>query len=286
MSDASILKSHSCAPENSLFSKASGGGTLDADYRRMACLSQEKGGSPELRKQSGRGIGFVSVPLGPTSRAHQSQDLPTLSQRSDVLVGLGREMKAYIRCYRSYSRNELRSEDLYKAVVGADCESPFNSARSKEAAAGRSAARALCARSRMRSRSSVACGVGTMPRPARTSSGSPVAARSRASVRLVAEALRFKRRAAPTTVPSASKASNAINRFRSISAIVGRQRTGHCCWAVRQHRDKLSPSPLTRRGNSVASSRQKLLDLRCCPAYRRGAVLTSDRPQGSPLGSY
>jgi hypothetical protein len=34
-------------------------------------------------------------------------------------------MKAYIRCYRSYSRNELRSEDLYKPLVGANCESPF-----------------------------------------------------------------------------------------------------------------------------------------------------------------
>ena len=65
-----------------------------------------------------------------------------------------------------------------------------------------------------------------MPRPARTSSGSPVAARSRASVRLIADALRPKRRAASTTVPSASKASNELNRFRSISAMGRRQRTG------------------------------------------------------------
>jgi hypothetical protein len=34
-------------------------------------------------------------------------------------------MKAHIRCYRSYSRNELWSENLYKTLVGADCEAPF-----------------------------------------------------------------------------------------------------------------------------------------------------------------
>jgi hypothetical protein len=34
-------------------------------------------------------------------------------------------MKAHIRCYRSYSRNELRSDNLYKTLVGANCEGPF-----------------------------------------------------------------------------------------------------------------------------------------------------------------
>jgi hypothetical protein len=48
-----------------------------------------------------------------------------LSQRSHVLVGLGRETKAHVRCYRSYRRNELCSENLYEILVGADCEAPF-----------------------------------------------------------------------------------------------------------------------------------------------------------------
>jgi hypothetical protein len=34
-------------------------------------------------------------------------------------------MKAHIRGYRSYSRNKLSSENLYKTLVGADCEGPF-----------------------------------------------------------------------------------------------------------------------------------------------------------------
>jgi sulfane dehydrogenase subunit SoxC len=65
----------------------------------------------------------------------------------------------------------------------------------------------------------LARGVRTSPRPARTSSGSPVASRSRASVRLIADELRRKRRAAPTTLPAASRASSAVNRFRSESAM-------------------------------------------------------------------
>jgi hypothetical protein len=34
-------------------------------------------------------------------------------------------MKAHIRGYRSYSRNKLSSANLYKTLVGADCEGPF-----------------------------------------------------------------------------------------------------------------------------------------------------------------
>jgi hypothetical protein len=48
-----------------------------------------------------------------------------LSQRSHILVGLGRETKAHVRCCRSYRRNELCSGNLYKTLVGADCEAPF-----------------------------------------------------------------------------------------------------------------------------------------------------------------
>ncbi|MNT58344.1 hypothetical protein D3C72_1957720 [compost metagenome] len=57
--------------------------------------------------------------------------------------------------------------------------------------------------------------MGTSPRPARTSSGSPVVARSRAKARLMADGLRRKRRAARATLPSSSKASRVISRLRS-----------------------------------------------------------------------
>ncbi len=61
--------------------------------------------------------------------------------------------------------------------------------------------------------------VGTSPRPARTSSGSPVTLRSLASARLIADALSCRRRAAPTTLPSASSTSSVTSRFRSSPAI-------------------------------------------------------------------
>ena len=53
------------------------------------------------------------------------------------------------------------------------------------------------------------------PRPARTSNGSPVVDRRRARVRLMAEELKPRRRAAPVTLPSASNASSAESRFMS-----------------------------------------------------------------------
>lgn len=53
------------------------------------------------------------------------------------------------------------------------------------------------------------------PAPACSSSGSPVADRSRARVRLIAEELKPRRGAAPVTLPSVSSASSATRRFRS-----------------------------------------------------------------------
>ena len=58
-------------------------------------------------------------------------------------------------------------------------------------------------------------GEGTRPRPARTSSGSPVASRRRASVRLIAEGLSERRFAARATLPSVSRTSSVASRFRS-----------------------------------------------------------------------
>ncbi|CAM2195669.1 protein of unknown function [Paraburkholderia kururiensis] len=94
-----------------------------------------------------------------------------------------------------------------------------NVAKSGSDAEGRSTPRASFTTSRVRSRSASACGVSTMLRPARTSSGSPVASRRRVSVRLMADALNPSRRAAPITLPSASNTSSATSRFRSGSAM-------------------------------------------------------------------
>ena len=66
-----------------------------------------------------------------------------------------------------------------------------------------------------------ACGVNTIRLPARTSNGSPVAVRSRVKVRLIAEALNPKRRAAPATLASLNSASSASSKLKSGSFIVG-----------------------------------------------------------------
>ncbi|MNN21530.1 hypothetical protein D3C81_1348560 [compost metagenome] len=80
-------------------------------------------------------------------------------------------------------------------------------------------------------------GVGTRPRPARTRIGSPMASRIRPSVRLMAAGLRFMRRAAPTTLPSSSRASRATNRFISGICIArhprGSERTMLPAWQRR-----------------------------------------------------
>ena len=65
------------------------------------------------------------------------------------------------------------------------------------------------------SRNSSARGVGARPRPERTKTGSPMASRMRARVRLMAGALRCMRRAAATALPSSSRISRATSRFRS-----------------------------------------------------------------------
>jgi hypothetical protein len=62
--------------------------------------------------------------------------------------------------------------------------------------AGRRTSLPSCTSWATRSRSSIARGVGTRPRPARTSSGSPVVSRRRASARLIAEGLSCSARGA------------------------------------------------------------------------------------------
>ena len=80
---------------------------------------------------------------------------------------------------------------------------------------GRSTDCASSTSPRTRSRKSSARGVGTSPRPARTSNGSPVAVRNRARARLIAEGLSRKRRAARATLPSASSTSRVTSKLRS-----------------------------------------------------------------------
>ena len=57
--------------------------------------------------------------------------------------------------------------------------------------------------------------MGTRPRPALTSSGSPVVSRNRASARLIADGLSRNRWAARATLPSASSTSRVTSRLRS-----------------------------------------------------------------------
>jgi len=65
--------------------------------------------------------------------------------------------------------------------------------------------------------SAAARGVGTMPRPLRVVSGSPSAARRRASELLTAEGVTFRRFAARATLPSLSTVCSTNNRFKSMS---------------------------------------------------------------------
>ncbi|MDT4868604.1 hypothetical protein FQZ97_1035820 [compost metagenome] len=79
--------------------------------------------------------------------------------------------------------------------------------------------RASAIRRRTGSRSATARGVGTSLRPARTRIGSPSDSRMRASVWLMAGALRCMRSAAALTLPVLSSASSAASRFRSMEFI-------------------------------------------------------------------
>ena len=61
----------------------------------------------------------------------------------------------------------------------------------------------------------MARGVGTSPRPALTSNGSPVVSRKRANARLIADGLSRNRLAARATLPSASSASSVRSKLKS-----------------------------------------------------------------------
>src|SRR5215470_5534670 len=63
--------------------------------------------------------------------------------------------------------------------------------------------------------SSAARGVGTIPRPLRVTRASPSAPRSRARALLTADGVTWRRRAARTTLRSASTVSRTRSRFRS-----------------------------------------------------------------------
>ena len=84
---------------------------------------------------------------------------------------------------------------------------------------GCNTALASCTARLARSRVASAHGVSTMLRPARTRIGSPVTSRNLLNVRLMAEVLRFRRRAAPATLASLSNMSSAISKLKSGSVI-------------------------------------------------------------------
>ena len=138
-----------------------------------------------------------------------------VAQRRAVLVGLLHEAQPHAGRLRADARDQGRAEVLHEALAGAQRERADELLRGRASRRGAAPPRASCTSWPTRSRSSSARGVGTRPRPARTSSGSPVASRSRASARLIADGLSRSRRAARATLPSASSTSRVTSRLRS-----------------------------------------------------------------------
>ena len=133
--------------------------------------------------------------------------------------GLPRKPEAYPRGRRDRLRDEPWREDLHEAVVRADDERALPPRKVECGHGGRengirlagNLPDALAERRRVRG--------GHEPAPGANEGRVPVAARSRASVRLIADGLSPSVRAAPATLPAASRASSAVRRFRSALAI-------------------------------------------------------------------
>ncbi len=153
-------------------------------------------------------------PGGPQNPDFQIQ--PTVAQRFDILVRFRRETQAHTGRHFSHCVHETSGMEVEKAFARANHESALQ-LRKVQRFGGRTQDRLRGTRDLRGtwSRSARACGVSTIYRPARTSSGSSVASRNRASVRLIAEALRPSLRAAPATLHSARSTSSALSRLRS-----------------------------------------------------------------------
>ena len=132
-----------------------------------------------------------------------------------VLVGLLDEAQPHARGLGADAGDQLRAEVLHEALAGAQREGAFQPARGRAPRRGGGPPRRPAQIRPTRSRSSTARGVGTRPRPARTSSGSPVVSRRRASDRLIAEGLSRGGGRARVTLPSASTTSSVTSRLRS-----------------------------------------------------------------------
>jgi hypothetical protein len=152
-----------------------------------------------------------------------------VAQRRAVLVGLLHEAQAHAGRLGADAREQRRPEVLDEAFAGAQREGARQLPRDR-ASAGRRTAAPSCTSWATRSRSSSARGVGTRPRPARTSSGSPVVSRSRASARLIADGLSRRRRAARATLPSASSTSRVSSRFKSGAPCPEHSSDSHGTW--------------------------------------------------------
>jgi hypothetical protein len=131
-----------------------------------------------------------------------------------VLVGLLHEAQPHAGRFLANAGNEVRPEVLHKAFAGPQRERS-DQLFEVELSLGAAPLRPPAPAGLTCSRSSSARGVGTRPRPALTSSGSPVVSRNRASARLIADGLSRKRRAARATLPSASSTSRVTSRLRS-----------------------------------------------------------------------
>jgi len=163
--------------------------------------SKQKGGPPELQIKVSRNR-VCKRTSGPDFRARRSQDLPTpLAALGTSLSGLGAKRRRTSVLAAVTAATSCAAEALYKTLVGADCEAPFqfgeipkrqrlDAVRFEHPVPDHARARAVrsvCVWHQSSTRAH--------------EQRSPVAARSRASVLLIADALRPKRRAAPTTHP-------------------------------------------------------------------------------------
>ena len=184
----------------------SGGGHL-AFGQWMTCPHDTHIAVPEQR---------LRAHLGADGAVHHAgfQIDGAVAQRAAVLVQLVQKVQTNVRRLLGKARQQPSPKFSTKPSLDRSVKVRASCRRSG-LPAGRRAAWASWTSWPMASRNSSARGDATRPRPARTSSGSPVASRSRASARLIAEGLRCRRRAAPATLPSASSTSRVNSKFRS-----------------------------------------------------------------------
>ncbi len=136
------------------------------------------------------------------------------AQGAALLVGFGQKVQPHPRRFGGEPAQQGGAEQFHQPLAGAQGEGAFQPRRVDLQPGAQHLLGFLHQPADLFAQQQRP-GVGTRPRPARTSSGSPVVSRSLARARLMAEGLRPSRLAAPATLPSSSRASRVISRLRS-----------------------------------------------------------------------